>query len=179
MSKDKRNFRLKMHAACGTDELRPIMQHVYFDNGFMIATDAHVLIKAAIQRFSDFDKSEVDMLNGKLLHKSTFKKILSCEQVVVTENGIQDLATKDVYAFAQMDMKFPNYNAVIPGERGPVNRVGINPKVASKLLTVLNTPEFINIELNFTQENRAIVIKPIGEENESLTAILMPVLLSA
>lgn len=177
MKQEKRNFRLKMHLACGTDDLRPILSHIYFENGFMIATDAHILVKAAIQNFSDLDRSEVDLLNGKFLHRNTFKKLLSCSQVAVTEEGIQDLATKDIYRFADPGGKYPNYEAVIPTEASPISEIGINPKTANKLLQVLSCDDVLSIKLNFTAANRAIKINGIGDNEGALTCVLMPVML--
>jgi hypothetical protein len=84
----KRNFKLKMHMTCGKDDLRPIMSHVYFDNGNMVSTDAHVLIKAKTSEFTDFDPSELEILNGKFIHANTFKKILACKHVVVDEERL-------------------------------------------------------------------------------------------
>lgn len=163
MSKvEKRNFKLKTHLACGNDDLRPIMSHVYFDNGFMYATDGYVVVKAAVQHFSDFDKSEVDILNGKFLHGSTFRKVFSCDQVIITETGIQDLATKDVYAFAVPDVKFPNIEAVIPKETMKIDEIGIQPSVAIKLLKILNTNDLRTVKFEFTGVNRGIKISGVG-----------------
>lgn len=178
MSKEKRNFRLKMNLVCGSDDLRPVMQHVYFKDGKMLATDAHILIKANTQKFSDFDKSEIDMLEGKFIHKSTFKKILSCAMVIITENGIQDMSTKDVYAFAQTDDKFPNIDSAIPSEYKEISEIGIGPQTCLKIMKVLSTPDIYNLSLNFSGQNKAITIKGLGDNEGALTAILMPVMLS-
>lgn len=173
MSKvEKRNFGLKMQFACGNDDLRPVMQHVYFDNGFMVATDAHVLVKAAAQHFSDFDKSEVEILNGKFIHKNTFKKILSCDQVIVTEEGVQDLATKDIYKFATVDIKYPNYNAVIPKETSPIDYIGISTNIVTRLFKVMQNID--GVKLLFSGSNRAIKIEGLGEHEGALECILMP-----
>lgn len=178
MKKEKRNFKLKMHYGCGADELRPIMSHVYFENGYMVATDAHILVKAAIQHFSDFDKSEVDILNGKFLHKDTFKKILSINMVNVTEDGVVDMATKDLYKFADPGKKYPNYEVVMPKNFAPVKAIGINPKIATKLFKVLDVEDIYSLELNFVSENRGIFLKGLGEHEGALECVLMPVLLN-
>lgn len=177
MKAEKRNFRLKMHLICGTDDLRPIMHHIYFADGFMVSTDAHVLVKAAVQHFSDFDRSEVDILNGKFLHKNTFKKILSCEKVQITEEGILDLATKDVYKFNDPGQKYPNYEAVIPKQVNPIGRIGVNPATAMKLIKVLCTPDIVNVSMNFNSPNHGICIKAHGENEGALECVLMPVML--
>ena len=37
------NKSLQMHLACATDDLRVAMEHIYFQDGFAYASDAHVL----------------------------------------------------------------------------------------------------------------------------------------
>lgn len=177
MSKDKRNFRIKMNMVCGNDDLRPIMQHVYFENGFMVATDARVLIKAAVMHFSDFDQSEVEILNGKLIHKNTFKKILSIPMIAITEEGIVDMATNDVYKFSMCNGKYPNFEAVIPKVVGEISEIGITPAVASKLFKVLSTQDIYSLKMSFEAANRGITLKSTGEIEGALTAVLMPAMI--
>jgi len=175
MSKpEKRNFSLKMNLACGSDDLRPIMQHIYFDNGFMIATDAYIIIKAAVGKFSQFDQSEINILNGKFIHRNTFKKIMSCRSVSITEAGIVDLATKDLYCFADPEVKFPNYEPIIPTTNAPIKRIGLTPKIAAKIFTILSNTDADSVKLEFTSEVSGIKIIGCGEYEGSLTCVLMP-----
>lgn len=171
---DKRNFRIKMNLACTDDELRPLLQHVYFENGFMIATEGSILVKAAVLHFSDFDQSEVDILNGKFLHRNTFKKIMSCEMVTISDEGIQDIATKDLYAFSEVEGKYPNYEAVIPHISENINHIGLTPSIAVKMFRILSGQDFNSVKLEFHGLNRAIKISLTGFEAGALTAILMP-----
>jgi hypothetical protein len=173
-TKEKRNFRLKMNMATGSDDLRPVMQHVYFENGFMVATDAHILIKAAVHHFSDFDQSEVDILNGKFIHKNTFKKILSAPMVQITEEGVVDLATKDVYKFAEECGKYPNFEAVIPKSTGAIEQIGVTPAVVQKLFKILASANIHTASMNFEAANRGVVIKGRHEHEGALTALFMP-----
>jgi hypothetical protein len=171
---DKRNFTLNMNLACSKDDLRPVLQHVYFDSGFMLATEGHILVKAAVQHFSHFDKSEVDTLNGKFIHKNTFKKIIACEQVIITENGVQDLATKDVYAFSNVEQKYPNFDSVIPTKVEAIESIGINPKIAATLMKVLSNPEITTIKLEFSGVNKGIKITTPGYNEGTIYCVLMP-----
>lgn len=166
-----------MNMATGSDDLRPVMSHVYFDKGYMIATDAHILIKAAVLHYSDFDQSEVEILNAKMIHKNTFKKLLSLKMVQITEEGIVDLATKDVYKFADTTDKYPNYEAVIPSGTGPVSEIGINPKLAEKLMKTLSKIGSYSLRMCLRAPNEAIVFKGTGEDSGALTAMIMPVML--
>jgi hypothetical protein len=144
----------------------------------MYATDAHICIKAATQKFSDFDRSEVEILNGKFIHQKTFKKILACDRVIITEDGIQDEITKDIYLFSKSETKFPNVEAVIPKGVNAIKEIGISPSVCMKLMKVLNVTDILSLKFNFTAENRPILITGIGENEGSLECVLMPVMLN-
>ncbi len=60
----KKNFRTKISLVCSTDSLRPSLTHVYFDNGFAVATDAHILIKSPLKEHG-FEREEIELLQGK------------------------------------------------------------------------------------------------------------------
>jgi DNA polymerase III sliding clamp (beta) subunit (PCNA family) len=170
----KRNFKLKMHMTCGKDDLRPIMSHVYFDNGNMVSTDAHVLIKAKTSEFTDFDPSELEILNGKFIHANTFKKILACKHVVVEEEGVKDLASGDVYKFAKVDGKYPNYEAVLPQGTLEIDQIGVAPKVIKQIFSVLTNDLMQTVALKFSGKNKAIKITSTTLNDSDFTAIVMP-----
>jgi DNA polymerase III sliding clamp (beta) subunit (PCNA family) len=175
MSKvEKRNFRIKMHEACSADELRPILCCVHFDNGYMVATNAHVLIKARLDQFTPFEPEEISMLNGKFFDRETFKKVFACKQVKVVEEGIEDLSNGTLYKFFKVDGKYPNYQAVIPTDMKQLSEISLDPKVAKKLFSILAYDDN-KIVMTFSGANRAIKIHSTYEHEDSLTAILMPV----
>lgn len=173
---EKRNFKLKMNIACGSDEIRPSMSNVKFENGFMVATDAHILIKAKVKTFSDFEESEVEILNGKYLSSDTFKKVIACKHVVVTEDGIEDMKTKALYKFTEVD-SYPNYDAVMDvGLKSPIDEIGITPVVLNRMLKIISTPDFGSCRFSFAAKNKAITITSNnGDFSENdFRAIVMP-----
>ena len=179
---EKRNFRLKMNLACSKDELRPVMSFVCFDNGYMVATDAHIVIKAKVTSFSHFTDEEVEILNGKYLSSDTFKKVLACKHVVVTDEGIIDLNTKVCYVYASKEDlggEYPNYESVLlKSELLEIDKIGIKPAIAKKLFTIISTSDFNNCVLNFRGKNKAITISHSDLLESDFTAILMPTMIS-
>jgi len=175
----KRNFRLKMQHACGSDELRPVFSNVKFENGYMYATDAHIIVRAAVLAFSDFDPSEVDILNGKFLDVDTFKKVIACKHVVVTEEGITDLKTKALYRFAEVE-KYPDVEAVMNvGPRNEIDEIGIQHNVLSRMLKVISSSGFNGARYQFCAKNKGITILSNDStlsENE-FKGILMPAMI--
>lgn len=178
---EKRNFRLKMNLACAKDELRPALTYVCFNNGYMVATDAHIVIKAKITSFSHFTDEEVEILNGKYLSSDTFKKVLACKHVVVTDEGIIDLNTKVCYVYASeedLDGKYPNYESVLlKSELLEIDKISINPVIAKKLFTIISTSDFYNCILNFRGKKKAITISHPSLLESDFTAVIMPVMI--
>lgn len=176
----KRNFRLKMQHACGSDELRPAFSNVKFERGYMYATDAYIIVRASVLAFSDFDPSEVDILNGKYIDADTFKKVIACKHVVVTEEGITDLKTKALYRFTEVE-KYPDVEAVMnPGQKNEIDEIGLKPKVLSKMLKIISTSDFETARFQFCAKNRGITIlsnDSMFTENE-FKGILMPAMLN-
>lgn len=172
--KEKRNFRLKMHKACGNDDLRPVMSYVCFDNGYMVATDAHLVVKAKVSEFSHFTPEEIELLNGKFLSSDTYKKILSCKSVVVEEEGVVDLKTKTVYKFQEIDGKYPNYNAVLDVPRAEIDGIGLTPKLAKRMFDILSGTDFQTCHLKFGGKNKGITISHPTLLESDFVALMMP-----
>ena len=129
----------KVLFATSNDELRPQFCGVYFDNGFIVATDAHKLVKVETNINADFilpKKASQQLKN--LLPKDT-------------NVALQYNQTNALFAFDNItiitrlvDGKYPNYEAVIPKENP--NRLSINRQ---EFISVLKRMEvFANKQTN-------------------------------
>lgn len=129
----------KVLFATANDDLRPTLSGVYFDNGFIVATDAHKLVKVESNIEADFilpKKASQQLKN--LLPKDT-------------DVALQYNQTNALFAFDNItiitrlvDGKYPNYNAVIPKENP--NRLSINRQ---EFISVLKRMEvFANKQTN-------------------------------
>lgn len=175
----KRNFKLKMHLACGKDDLRPIMQHVFFTNGYMIATDAHVLIKAKTSVFTDFSEDEIQHLEGKFVHRDTFAKLLKVKMIEVDESGFKDLATKDLYNFSVPQGKYPNVESVMPGiNTKEIDCIGLLPNNINPLFKIMSTSDFSTLRLSFFEKNKAIKVTSELHNPSDIIGVIMPSMLN-
>ena len=105
--------------ATANDDLRPTLSGVYFDNGFIVATDAHKLVKVESSINGNFilpKKASQQLKN--LLPKDT--------NVTLQYNQTNALFSFDNITIITrlIDGKYPNYEAVIPKENP--NRLSIN-----------------------------------------------------
>lgn len=129
----------KVLFATANDDLRPALSGVYFDNGFIVATDAHKLVKVETNINADFilpKKASQQLKN--LLPKDT--------NVALQYNQTNALFSFDNITIITrlVDGKYPNYNAVIPKEN--LNRLSINRQ---EFISVLKRMEvFANKQTN-------------------------------
>ena len=129
----------KVLFATANDDLRPTLSGVYFDNGFIVATDAHKLVKVESSINGNFilpKKASQQLKN--LLPKDT--------NVTLQYNQTNALFSFDNITIITrlVDGKYPNYEAVIPKENP--NRLSINRQ---EFISVLKRMEvFANKQTN-------------------------------
>ena len=129
----------KVLFATANDDLRPTLSGVYFDNGFIVATDAHKLVKVESSINGNFilpKKASQQLKN--LLPKDT--------NVTLQYNQTNALFSFDNITIVTrlVDGKYPNYEAVIPKENP--NRLSINRQ---EFISVLKRMEvFANKQTN-------------------------------
>lgn len=129
----------KVLFATSNDDLRPTLSGVYFDNGFIVATNAHKLVKVESNINADFilpKKASQQLKN--LLPKDT--------NVTLQYNQTNALFSFDNITIITrlVDGKYPNYEAVIPKENP--NRLSINRQ---EFISVLKRMEvFANKQTN-------------------------------
>ena len=86
MKNTQTNFITPLHLACSKDDLRPVMQCIYFDaDGYAWSTDAYILIK---HKVLDSDIIDKENLIGKMIHKDVFAKIIKYNTIQATNEGI-------------------------------------------------------------------------------------------
>ena len=129
----------KVLFATANDDLRPTLSGVYFDNGFIVATDAHKLVKVESSINGNFilpKKASQQLKN--LLPKDT--------NVTLQYNQTNALFSFDNITIITrlIDGKYPNYEVVIPRENP--NRLSINRQ---EFISVLKRMEvFANKQTN-------------------------------
>lgn len=178
--KDRINFSkdVKMHLACGSDKLRPWTEYIFFKNGYMYASDSHVLVRNNISECSNLNEEDIEKLNGKCLYRNTYKNILTYEFIKVEDDGIRCFKGYEVcfYKFGNIE-KYPNMELVVRDAlfKKPiqVNGLYINPRfvdIASKCI-----PHIGGMKFMFVGDGRVenIIIRDFDEMSDSV-AIVMP-----
>lgn len=169
---DRFNFAAPIQLACADDPLRPIMECVHFMNGFAYASNAYLLIKQSLE-YSQVQ--DIHLLEGKSIHRDSFKEILTYQTATATEDGIQckdDNDREAFYYYAKVD-KIPEFEKTLSSHscKG-VDFIGMNPKhmaIVSKALIGADKA----IRINFNGIDKGMLIEVLDYENQ--VAFLMPV----
>lgn len=175
----KGTFNTKMYEVCSTDKARPIMNCVFFDNGFAYATNGHAAIKQSLDYQGVLNPENLD---GKYLHRENYKAVMGFDYAACGDDGIE---CKNVSgAIAYFEYYVPGIEETRPDIEAAINTkhslkqlsfIGINPDFLIKLTKALHAPGG-NIRCQFTGIDTPIKVDVIGVDDQK--AILMPYILT-
>lgn len=178
----KSTFNTKIYECCATekDTLRPLLQCVYFENGYAYAADGTVAIKQSLALQSVLDPEELD---GKFLPRDSYKAIMGFEIAQCTEQGIECWNTNGQKVFFEylepgVNDTIPNFESYFKNTKSQTTLgfIGINPKNVQRVSNALYSPYDGNIRFQFTGIDSAIIVDVIDVEEQ--TARILPAILS-
>jgi len=174
--KEKHNFTSPLHLACADDTLRANMCCVCFENGWAYASNGHILVKQNLDLHSIINPEKLD---GKAIHKDSFKQILQFHTVVVNDDSVLCLAEGRKAEFKFSDItKFPDYNAVIPTNHPyEITCIGVKAKYISIAEKILHGSKY-GIRMTFRGIDKAIILTTEEYRDEQLI-LIMPILLKS
>lgn len=178
-----------------TDELRPAMNVAVLQNGYIYATNAHILIKIKV---SDFFKVETDM---KVLDLDLIKAISKagktgevkfnedCVQILnrngtrfypysgtIETNGEMNMSKFSV-SWDAHGCKYPDVESVLNlTQRDCLNKIGIDANLIGDLTRGFAKTEDSRVQLTFTDAKHYIKVEPRTNKGEQY-GIIMPVTL--
>ena len=193
MKKNTVNFQpeYKLWKACAKESLaRPVLEYVFFRNGFAYASDANILVRVPLNLCTTFDEESIDLLDGFAIHASLLKNLVKYEKVevahdIVRRNGEDKvvavlIAWKEnncvkVYLSDNLSVRPPNFEGILqmPKEVVTVSKIGMYSKRTDTLAEAMGTKR---MKMIFTQKDGVIFVHPVEEDNESVGAI-MPLML--
>lgn len=114
-NKNNFNKKVQMHLACSkNDGFRPETECIFFNNGFAYATDTHILVRNRISEISGLNESEIEALNGKLLHADFYKDMLKYDSIMIAEDGIECAKGNDkAFFYFSTFEKYPDAEKVL------------------------------------------------------------------
>src|SRR5690606_35096019 len=176
-----KNFRRKLSIACSNDDLRPVLQCICFDEGFAVATDAHFIVKQSLREHG-FNEVEIEIMNGKFLHKDAFNEVFRYDNVKVSEEGFNCIDKKNnvnsLIRFSKMESNFPKWKPLFETDKQKeVDEIGLNGALLKRIndisLSWIKTYKF-----RFYGKNKGIKIIPTDLTELDECIILMPVMIN-
>lgn len=174
----KRKF--KLHKVCGDDGDK--FSQIWFYNGHAYASNGHCAIRADIGSISTYSIAEVMMLEGKHICGEVFAKILTHENVNITDEGFDaDVENGNgiLYRFSKdnEEVKMPDIDALIAnakkGEKTTnTNVLGYNIEYLNQLCDAMGTKK---VKLRVKDADKAIIVEPLGVDLD-IVGIFMPMM---
>lgn len=172
------NKYVQMHLACAKDDLRPVMEHIYFKDGFTYASNAHILVKNDLTQCSNLDPDQIAALDGKLLHYEHYKNILKYDVIEIAEDGIEAKkgVNKAFFYFSTVeDLKYPNAEKVLNDALNmssvPMPQVGLNARLVENISKALaNSGDF---KFTFKGECNPIICENLDSDYLNCIGIIM------
>lgn len=177
-------FNSKFWKAAAKDELRPAMECVYFKDGFLYCTDAHLCVRQNLDIHSAFDnKEQRHFYDGKMLHSSVFPIIAKADIIEWIEDKlIAEFGNKTVEILYKSEPKYPDAEKLIQDvlalEKDSVNNIGVEHECVSKIGDIMTIH---TLAFTFTSKSSGIIVTSNDEAGltGSLTEviIMMPTLI--
>lgn len=177
MAKLRINFNkgLNMDLACATDELRPIMNCIHFENGYTYASDGYILVRNLLTECSTIPEEKIEKLNGKNIHRETYKEILKYDIIEVSDDGIEAKRNGETsfFYFSKIDGKYPDAEKVIQSALNmssvAMSQIGLNTSYLIKLNKALYGSSACKYQ--FTGERTAVILQSLDTQS---IGIIMP-----
>lgn len=177
------NSKLKLHLACGNDEIRPQLSMVCVHNGKAYATNSRIAVEIDLRETTDLTEGQIKALENRLIHAGSFKRIIT-EGVETIGDKINTLScgyvAKTSYALEinGEPLKYPKawdviadaFNSQSLSER-PFE-FGINTKYLDQLIKAMGGGR---VAVYAKSDGRAVCVRSL--EYNGVRGIIMPTLI--
>lgn len=91
MKKERFNFHkdFRLDALCSDDELRPVLQNIFFSDNKAWITDSYLMFRVDLDAVSTLPTPSIEKLNDKAIHKDVFKKLLAYDEIIPMDDKIE------------------------------------------------------------------------------------------
>ena len=176
--KTRHNFNrgIRLDAICSQEEYRTQMGFISFQDGKAIATNAYCLVVAKISEISTFTNEEIEKLNGKFIHRESFKRLIKEDFVQITDDGFLCISDnrKQLIYFSEVE-GYPNWKPLFVEKGCSLSNFGIDPK---KLLELQSCLPYKKVKVEFGKNERSAIFISDGSGVYESKGLIMPCLLT-
>ena len=136
----------KLHLACSDDDIRPALEFISIIDNVGYATEGHLVIAINLKYCSGMTEDVLEKLNGKFVHRNTWKKIIDAVELTIENDEIVyvDGSIKAKFLY-ETDVKFPDVisllNETIQKPETETSHFGFSLKLINILVNVFNSNE--------------------------------------
>lgn len=141
------NFLKGFDKIVGNDDLRQIIQNVFFKDGCAVATDGHKLVKVDLKLY-DLNDDDINSLEGYLLDREVLNEIklkrnqsLSFSKGVISvfsKGRIKPIKTIELITEEELGSKFVRFEAILGKKELPITAFRLDPKLLLDVENVYN-----------------------------------------
>ncbi|SOC79844.1 hypothetical protein SAMN06296241_1382 [Salinimicrobium sediminis] len=177
MAKDKFNFISKLHLAASDDDMRPVMNCIHFIDGYAYVSNSYIVVKQNLEYSGVLDH---DFLNGKSIHKDSFKEILGYQTATATEDGIECVdkeGRKAFFDYQDHGDKVPDFENIFQQHSIKSTEViGFHPDYLKTICDAMYGAKDFGVKVLFNGVSKGMLVQV--QEYEDQVAILMPMAIS-
>lgn len=171
----RKNFVSRLHLIAGGDNFRPHLDHIWFKNGFVYATNAYCIIRQSLE-FNGFTDAEIELMNGNAIHKKQFQQIIKHDRIAATADGI--FADDTLYKWVKTEKDYPDAEAFIKKELAAeidwVEKIGLKPNLITLACKAMYNPFPGILVFGLVHKTKAVHISSPMHTAEQQICFLMP-----
>lgn len=157
------------------------MEYIYFQNGYAYATNAILLIKVELGSvFLELSDEDVQLLNGKCIHREYFANLLKEKSIEITQagfliNGSTIYFSKQQHMFGKTTVP-ERCDEILNAEQKQenCNTIGINSEELYLLGKALGSAK---LEMHINAATAKIDVRPCNAFYYECEAVIMPLML--
>lgn len=162
-----------------TDNIRPILNHIYVDSDNIVATNAQGLVcipkKFLFNEGGETPKLFIKSKDWLKLMTKSSKFIRYEEPYLVSYDKHQQITgiIKPMLA-SKTSWKYPDYHSVKPkGDPVEISHIAFRFSVVNRVRMAMGN---MDVRLQFYGKNKGILVTPISKEFQGIWGLIMPIM---
>ena len=165
---------LPLHLACGFDETNPNTMLIGIKKNIATASNGTLLVKLDLTQTSHLGTEDLALLDGKFIHRETWKDIHKCDELTINEKSIdcEKNGIKKTFYYEKSNGEFWENDVVQEVKDMGEEKKRIICYSPSQIDTIHKIFQVDMLNFSFSAKNRGTVIFPSSDSG--MFAILMP-----
>lgn len=163
-----------LHLACGNNEENPSTMLIGIKKNIATASNGNLLVKLDLTKTTAVSADDLQILNGKYIHKDTWKEIHKCDELEFEEKAIHCYknGVKRTFYYEKANMELWDNDSVVTVKEEGEEKKRVICHSASQLEIVHHVFQEDSLNMSFSPKRHGTVIWPTTDSG--MFAILKP-----